>query len=127
MHNNISWNLTPRISAKTNAKLGQFSPLSNQLLHNRGARTLAEREDFLSKDETLLLDPLLLPNMKSSIDRIKQALSKREIISVFGDFDADGTTATALLSEGLEALGAKVIPYIPADKPKACKVCLSSE
>ena len=103
----------PRISSETNEDLGQYSPLSNQLLHNRGVRTVTEREQFLSKGQDLLEDTSLLPNITSAIKRIKLALEQKESISVFGDFDADGTTGTALLAEGLETLGANVIPYIP--------------
>ena len=113
MHVIKSWHVMPRISSKTNEDLGQYSPLSNQLLHNRGVRTVTERERFLSKGQDLLEDPSLLPNITSAIKRIKLALDKKELISVFGDFDADGTTGTALLAEGLETIGANVIPYIP--------------
>ena len=113
MYKSKSWHLMPPISPETNRELGPYSRLSNQLLHNRGVRTLTEREIFLSRNEDLLEDPLLLPNISSAIKRIKQALERKESISVFGDFDADGTTGTALLAEGLETLGAKVIPYIP--------------
>ena len=113
MHVIKSWHVMPRISSETNEDLGQYSPLSNQLLHNRGVRTVTEREQFLSKGQDLLEDPSLLPNITSAIKRIKLALEQKESISVFGDFDADGTTGTALLAEGLETLGANVIPYIP--------------
>lgn len=113
MHVIKSWHVMPRISSETNEDLGQYSPLSNQLLHNRGVRTVTEREQFLSKGQDLLEDTSLLPNITSAIKRIKLALEQKESISVFGDFDADGTTGTALLAEGLETLGANVIPYIP--------------
>ena len=110
MHVIKSWHVMPRISSETNEDLGQHSPLSNQILHNRGVRTVTEREQFLSKGQDLLEDPSLLPDITSAIKRIKLALEQKEAISVFRDFDADGTTGTALLAEGLETLGANVIP-----------------
>ena len=90
-----------------------FSPLAAQLLHNRGVRDVETAEAFLARDERLLHDPALLPDMDRAVARIRAALDAGEAIGVFGDFDADGVTGTALLAEGLEQLGASVIPYLP--------------
>lgn len=90
-----------------------FSPLAAQLLHNRGIADPAAAEAFLARDERLLEDPALLPGMARAVARIRTALDAGETIGVFGDFDADGVTGTALLAEGLEQLGARVIPYLP--------------
>jgi len=54
-----------------------------------------------------------LPNLALALDRIARALAEGERIAVYGDYDADGMTATAVLVEGLRALGADVFPYIP--------------
>jgi len=51
--------------------------------------------------------------MNEAVTRLRQAIRQREPIAVYGDFDADGVTATALLVETLSALGAQVEPYIP--------------
>ena len=107
------WHITPRISPEANRKLAPFSPLAAQLLHNRGITDLPSAKAFLDWDESLLEDPLLLPDMGSAISRLQRALVDGETIGIFGDFDADGITGTALLAEGLENLGGKVIPYLP--------------
>lgn len=58
-------------------------------------------------------DPLLFPDMEKAVARIYQALLKGETIGVYGDFDADGITATAVVVQGLALLQGKTIPYIP--------------
>jgi single-stranded-DNA-specific exonuclease len=107
------WNVTPRISREASEKLSPFSPLAAQLLHNRGIKDLPAAEAFLGWDERLLEDPLLLPDIEIAISRLQKALLGGELIGIFGDFDADGITGTALLAEGLENLGGKVVPYLP--------------
>ncbi|MFH1560637.1 MAG: single-stranded-DNA-specific exonuclease RecJ [Chloroflexota bacterium] len=113
MINHKAWRVTPRISAEASQRLAPLSPLAAQLLHNRGITDLPSAEAFLARDESLLEDPLLLPDMGSAISRLQRALRDGETIGIFGDFDADGITGTALLAEGLENLGGKVIPYLP--------------
>ena len=111
--NHKAWRVTPRISPEATQRLAPFPPLAAQLLHNRGITDLPSAEAFLARDETLLEDPLLLPDMARAISRLQRALVDGETIGIFGDFDADGITGTALLAEGLENLGGKVIPYLP--------------
>ena len=88
-------------------------PLLAQLLCNRGISEPSQIETFLNADSRLEADPFLLPDMHQAVSRIYQALLTGEEIAIYGDFDADGITATALLVQGLSALGGKVIPYIP--------------
>jgi single-stranded-DNA-specific exonuclease len=88
-------------------------PLVLQLLHNRGITDPEEIEIFLANDERLEVDPNVIPDMAKAVLRTHQALLSGEKIAIYGDFDADGITATAVLVEGLTALGATVIPYIP--------------
>lgn len=91
----------------------RFPPFHAHLLYNRGIRTPEDAELFLNSDERLLNDPALLPEMDKAVARLRRALDAREHIGVFGDFDADGITGTALLTTALRDLGAKVTPYIP--------------
>jgi len=70
-------------------------------------------EPFIAGDERLSYDPFLLPDMHQAVARIYQALLSGESIAIYGDFDADGITATALLVQGLSTLGVEAIPYIP--------------
>ncbi len=90
-----------------------FSPLLNQILYNRGVTDLAQLELFLNTDKRLLNDPFLLPDMPQAVNRIYRALLSGEKIAVYGDFDADGITATAVMVKGLTSLGGQVIVYIP--------------
>ncbi len=90
-----------------------LNPFQAHLLYNRGITSSAEAELFLSCDARLTHDPYLLPDMPNAVERLLKAMSAREAIAVFGDFDADGVTATALLTHSLKELGARVIPYIP--------------
>jgi single-stranded-DNA-specific exonuclease len=88
-------------------------PLVVQLLYNRGITEPEDIEIFLANDERLEVDPNVIPDMAQAVLRTHQALLSGEKIAIYGDFDADGITATALLVEGLSALGATAIPYIP--------------
>jgi len=88
-------------------------PLLAKLLCNRGISELSQVELFLNADSRLEADPFLLPDINQAISRTYQALLTGEEIAIYGDFDADGITATAVLVQGLSALGGKVIPYIP--------------
>ncbi len=89
------------------------NPLVARLLNNRGISEPSQIETFLNADSRLESDPFLLPDIHQAVSRTYQALLTGEEIAVYGDFDADGITATALLVQGLSALGGKVIPYIP--------------
>jgi single-stranded-DNA-specific exonuclease len=84
-----------------------------QLLYNRGLTEPSQLKSFLAADESLSGDPNLLPGMHQAVARIYQALLSGEKIAVYGDFDADGITATALLVQGLSTLSCKATPYIP--------------
>lgn len=88
-------------------------PPMAHLLHNRGVTDPAQVAPFLNVDDRLLNDPFLLPDMEKAVTRIQQALLRGERIGIYGDFDADGMTATAVLVEGLSRLGATATPYIP--------------
>ncbi|MBE0481141.1 MAG: single-stranded-DNA-specific exonuclease RecJ [Dehalococcoidia bacterium] len=90
-----------------------INPLLVQLLHNRGVEDPAEFEIFLTADERLLHDPFLLPDIEKAVTRILRALLGDELIAIYGDFDADGITATALMVEGISRLGGRVVQYIP--------------
>jgi single-stranded-DNA-specific exonuclease len=85
-----------------------------ELLKVRGL-TGTEGERVLNPDfERDVHNPMLLKGMTEAVDRIIVALSKKESIVVFGDYDADGIPATALMVRGLRKLGADVSPLIPA-------------
>ncbi len=89
------------------------NPLIARLLGNRGISEPSQVETFLAADSRLESDPFLLPDIQQAVNRTYRALYTGEEIAIYGDFDADGITATALLVQGLSALGGKVTPYIP--------------
>lgn len=91
---------------------GPFPPLIQRLLALRGCSTRAEAESFLYGGSPAL-DPYRLPQMEPAIERLRRACRQGEVVAVYGDFDVDGTTACAILTEGLAALGARPAPYVP--------------
>ena len=98
------------------AKL-QSKNIINTLLKNRGIKTLKEKKEFFNptKAEKLSLKSLEISEIevRKAIKRIKEAKRKKEKVIVYGDYDADGICATAILWECLYKLGLNVLPYIP--------------
>jgi len=111
--NHSRWNMLPRAPAEYLAEISRFPPLIAQLLYNRGLTEPARLESFITADERLSANPFLLPDMAQAVSRVYRALLSGENIAIYGDFDTDGITATALLIQGLSSLGAKVTPYLP--------------
>ncbi|MBN1176452.1 MAG: single-stranded-DNA-specific exonuclease RecJ, partial [Dehalococcoidales bacterium] len=108
------WNLLPRLPVLPQKDSNSaFPPLLAQLLYNRGITRPEDFSSFLASDESLMNDPLLLSGMEQGISRVYRALLSGETIGIFGDFDADGMTATAVLVQGLTLLDGKAVPYIP--------------
>ena len=90
-----------------------FPPLIRHLLYCRGVRSEDEAARFLFLEPYPEHDPHLLPGVERAVERLSTAIRDGEGIAVFGDFDVDGVTAAALLTEALAELGAKVTTYIP--------------
>ena len=88
-------------------------PFHSHLLYNRGIRGAPDADLFLNPDARLRHSPDLLPDIAPAVARLRRALDANERIAVFGDFDADGITGTALLTTALTDLDADVVPYIP--------------
>ena len=91
---------------------GRMPGLVARVLAARGMDTGAKLDRFLNPSH-LPHDPRLLPGMDEAVTRLRLAVEDGERVGVFGDFDVDGITGTAIMSEGLESLGAYPIPYIP--------------
>ena len=81
------------------------------LLEIRGVNKEEEIRDLLSGGQ--LSDPFLMKDMDKAVERIRRAIDNFEKIAVYGDYDADGVTATSILFTYLEAVGADVMYYIP--------------
>lgn len=88
-------------------------PITAQLLLNRGIHTLDAASKFLAPAISDLPNPSLFAGIKVASTRIAKAIEDKEKIAVYGDYDVDGTTGTALLTLFLRGVGADVVPYIP--------------
>ena len=107
------WNILPSAPDKHLVNTSDLSPLVVQLLYNRGLTELSQLQPFIIADKSLSGNPFLLTDMHQAVARVYQALLSGEDIAIYGDFDVDGISGTALLVEGLSPLGGKVVPYIP--------------
>ena len=107
------WRIKPLIKDKMLMQFPEYSPVVLQLLFNRGIIEKQEIIDFLEKDYDKLHDPFLFSEMDKSVDLIIKHIKKGSKICVYGDYDADGVTASAALIETLNTLRAKADVYIP--------------
>ena len=106
------WTLYPPAPEKFIAETNEHALLA-QVLHNRGLRTASDVAAFLARADAVRENPYRLRDMVPAVQRLVKAIERGEIICVYGDFDADGVTSTALLVTALQAAGGKVGPYIP--------------
>ena len=97
------------------AELG-ISPLVTGILLERGFSDVDSMKDFLYGSKEPFHNPFLLKGMEATVERIECALKNDEQITVYGDYDVDGITASSLLYVYLERRGAKVNTYIPKRK-----------
>ena len=98
--------------------LGRYAPaeglaLASRLLYNRGFDDDRSAIAFLESDVTDLCDPFDLPQMDAAVKAILAAVDRGQRITVFGDFDADGITATSVLILALRKLGVECGYYLP--------------
>ncbi len=107
------WILPKFLDNVLSNELNSYSEIERRILANRGICTKAEAEDFLNGLQQKGTDPFNLLGMKEAVDRLKMAIEKSEKIVVYGDYDADGVTATALLIENFTSLGGNISHYIP--------------
>lgn len=110
------WEVVPTVPDKTKRKFNHVHPILLQVLYNRGITEAAEMQAFLEGHYLKSTDPFLLADMEKAVTRIQQAITNEEMIVVYGDFDADGVTATVLLTEALRGMGLsrkQAQPYIP--------------
>lgn len=91
----------------------KLQPRIQELLYNRGLQTEEEMEEFLSDKPKKTYDPFLLLNMEAGVDFILSAIENNEKICIYGDYDADGVTSTAVLMEVLSQLTSNLTYYIP--------------
>ncbi len=112
----VPWLEPPHVRAAEIDRLHELTrlPISLcELLIRRGLTSAPEVRAFLRPDLNELHDPALLPDLPTASDRIMRAIDSGETMLVHGDYDADGLTATALLTRGLQELGGRVSGFVP--------------
>jgi single-stranded-DNA-specific exonuclease len=112
--NEYTWIVTsPKPEAKAlSSELGLPQEIA-QILVNRGVLSPESAHEFLFADLDNLHDPFLMKGMREAVARIRRAISEREKIIVFGDYDVDGVLSVVMLLRALEALGGEVDYFIP--------------
>ncbi|KLO23005.1 MULTISPECIES: single-stranded-DNA-specific exonuclease RecJ [unclassified Marinitoga] len=101
-----------KLARKLAAETG-LSEFLIKLLISREIRTKEDIEEFLYPDESSIIDPFLLKDMDKTVDLLIDIKEKKEKLVVYGDYDADGVTAAAVLYQGFKALGWDIEAYIP--------------
>jgi single-stranded-DNA-specific exonuclease len=107
------WQIENRLSSQAEESLSVFPRVIRQILFNRGINNASQATSYFKADlptETAT-NPIL--GLQEAIQRISYAIQHQESIVVYGDYDVDGVTSTALMTLALEAMGAIVTPYIP--------------
>jgi single-stranded-DNA-specific exonuclease len=107
------WYINPVLTPQAQTSLAAFPPILQQLLFNRGYATDADARSYLRAETNFDTSPFQMTGMQAAVDRIIYAIEQHEPIVIYGDYDVDGVTATALLVQALEAFGAQVRGYIP--------------
>ena len=109
-----NWNVRP-LNKENAARIAEETGVPYfvaMMLDIRGVRTPEAAVAMLQGEETLS-DPYLLPDMEKAVSRLRRAIDSFEKIAVYGDYDADGVTATSILFSYLQTCGANVMFYIP--------------
>ena len=107
-----NWSIPPAVPRRIADEMG-MPPARAQLLYNRGISSRRDAEAFLNPSEDDLHAPTLLPDMDLAAARLRKAVRDGEVVGVFGDFDMDGISGTAVATLGLRDLGATVFPRLP--------------
>ena len=100
-------------TVKSLAKALGVTEVVAQLLVQRGVTNFDAAKQFFRPDWHHLHDPFLMKDMHEAVDRLQQAIDKKETVMVFGDYDVDGTSAVSLLVHYLQHQKMEVISYIP--------------
>jgi len=110
--NHREWQFAAPAPPSALESFAELDPVLVQILYNRGITDRQVADQFFARDESG--SPFRLRGMSDAVTRIRQAIRKGEKIVIYGDYDADGITATALMVETLSALGGEVEPFIPS-------------
>ncbi|HEX9916889.1 MAG TPA: single-stranded-DNA-specific exonuclease RecJ [candidate division Zixibacteria bacterium] len=112
----LKWEFAPKPEEKLVAEISSqldLNPIVTRILVSRNIDTSAKIKRFLNSSLNDLCDPYLLGQTDIAVDRIIRALRENEKMMIFGDYDVDGITATALMFLVLNRLGGEVSYYLP--------------
>ena len=107
------WHVLPRLTPEVESALHDYPPVIRQILFNRGYTNLDEARRYLEARPPENVDPFCMLGLPEAVERLYQAVQLGQPIAIYGDYDVDGVTATALLVQVLQKLGALVQGYIP--------------
>ncbi len=107
------WQISPPITSQAAESLAVYPLVLRQILYNRGYATVDQARSFIEAEPTFDPSPWGMTGIGLAVERILFSLDHAEPIAVYGDYDVDGVTATALLVQTLKALGGDVRGYIP--------------
>lgn len=107
------WQFPNSVPDDVQVELDTFSPAFQSILFRRGFFTLEEAHEFLLPKSPPWSEKINLLHSERASEIIFNAIKNDELIAVYGDYDADGISSTALLTLALREIGASVIPYIP--------------
>ncbi len=114
MSSRYTWKVRPVCDAKFRSSISEYGHVLAQCLWNRGCLTREGVEKFVSFSYEKNHDPFLFADMEKAVERIYNAIKNEETIFIFGDYDADGVNASAILYKTLRAIGARAIEvYLP--------------
>ena len=111
--NNQRWAVARPLPAEADQALQGYHPVFRQILYNRGFQNHEAARRYLQALPPDGSDPMSMLGVSEAVDRIRYAIQDGQEIAIYGDYDADGVTATALLSQALGGLGARARGYIP--------------
>ncbi|MFA6605003.1 MAG: single-stranded-DNA-specific exonuclease RecJ [Patescibacteria group bacterium] len=108
------WKLPQKPSQDFIDKFPELHPVVVQLLYNRGLKTQEQIDEFLNPDYSQdIHDPHLFKDMEIACQRIYKAIKDQDLITIYGDYDADGVSSSVILRSVLKNLGANVEVYLP--------------
>ena len=116
MERKVKWVINKAVNKEEALKLSielNVDFIIAEMLVKRGIRTFDQSKQFFRPDSQYLHNPFLMKDMAIAVDRILLAINRKERILIYGDYDVDGITSVALMSDFLEGLGGIVSRYIP--------------
>ncbi|MBI2633235.1 MAG: single-stranded-DNA-specific exonuclease RecJ [Parcubacteria group bacterium] len=115
----MQWKIAQKVPNEIKNNFPELNETVMQLLYNRHLTTQEEIDIFLGPDYSRdIHDPFLFRDMEKAVERVRQAISKKEKITVYADFDADGVTSGSILKLSLEKLGSSTVEVYLPDREK---------